>query len=547
MRKGNGVTTAFPASADTDAARGAAAIAASAAAVSGDTVFFAPGRSYTINQNIAKNGVTYFGTGCTIVNNGSATAPIFYDGGSAIAITVRGNINFTSTINGDAATDTLGIAKQTNTGSNFDIECGDLTLAWVDGPSHGTNEQAWFNGVGKLRFVGGNITHSNALDNNPTYIFWWRNGRWDISFTDAHCEVANAATFLVYAQILASAATRTADCNLFLNFNHISAGFGSIVAFADTTAQTVIPAVWVNGDFYEGQIQLGGGVKFYLTTQKYNGSILISNGNTLLDSQFFVSTQKWTNSLVGFNMDLSDQWLQVNGVVMMTIICNLFEPVTGNNLMLGCDDAGFISLMAGELPGAPGFTPISVSSGTFKIITGNISSDAGQSDIIQSGGVVMTSAGVRLTPSKVTGTVIGPQFPQHVVAAGTAYTLTNTSAAVTFGTTSPVTTLAATGDYIVRAFANYQYTAATFAASRAVTTKLRRTNNTAADLTNSSVALATDIVTAKTATFIPLEIEGSVYAGTAGDVISVFADVAVVPTAGSLQIVGAWIDARLVA
>lgn len=125
--------------------------------------------------------------------------------------------------------------------------------------------------------------------------------------------------------------------------------------------------------------------------------------------------------------------------------------------------------------------------------------------------------------------------PLSVHAAGTAYALTATSAALDFGTTDPTLTLNRAGTYLIFARARLDYNAATFAASRTATLKLRRTNNTAADLTGGSTSALTDIIT--TLTYTMADVSWAVLYTTANtnDAITIFGDVSVVPSAGSLD------------
>lgn len=134
--------------------------------------------------------------------------------------------------------------------------------------------------------------------------------------------------------------------------------------------------------------------------------------------------------------------------------------------------------------------------------------------------------------------------PLAVYAAGTVYQLTATPAAVTFGTTSPALTLDKAGTYRLRYRLLLKYNGATFAASKVVTSKLRRTNNTAADLTDSSAAVDTGVVTTLTQTFIEITREVFYTTATTDDIIALYGSVAEVPSVGSLDVVDAEITAQ---
>lgn len=123
-----------------------------------------------------------------------------------------------------------------------------------------------------------------------------------------------------------------------------------------------------------------------------------------------------------------------------------------------------------------------------------------------------------------------------VYAAGTAYTLTAVSAALDFGTTDPVLTINKAGTYLLIARANLELVGATFAANRTVTLKLRRTNNTAADLTSGSTAFGTNVTTTASGILLNANLPAVLYTTTnVNDAITIFGDVSVIPTAGSLQ------------
>lgn len=98
--------------------------------------------------------------------------------------------------------------------------------------------------------------------------------------------------------------------------------------------------------------------------------------------------------------------------------------------------------------------------------------------------------------------------------------------------------------YLLLARVRVDYTGATFAAVRTGTLKLRRTNNTAADIANSTVQYLTDIITTLTYTLEVIDLPPIVYTTTnSDDSISIFGDISVVPTAGSLDTVEASIVA----
>lgn len=134
-----------------------------------------------------------------------------------------------------------------------------------------------------------------------------------------------------------------------------------------------------------------------------------------------------------------------------------------------------------------------------------------------------------------------------VFAAGTVYTLTNTSQLVTFGTTSPSLTLTSRGTYALHGFVRVDFNAATFSAPRNFTVLLRRTNNTPANLTNSGTVFVVPIVTTLTNTMAMVPMKELFYTTTnADDVIELWADISTLPDAGSLQVVTASLAAILV-
>lgn len=150
-----------------------------------------------------------------------------------------------------------------------------------------------------------------------------------------------------------------------------------------------------------------------------------------------------------------------------------------------------------------------------------------------------------LLPSMVGSKTIPTKNNLSVYAAGTAYSLTATAAALTFGTTSPSLVLTEPGTYKITARVRTDYNGATFAAVRTSTLKLRRTNNTAADLTNGTVTAKTQVVTGFNGTFLDQTWTVNNYAtANIDDAIAIFGSLDVIPTAGSFDAAEAFIVAE---
>ncbi len=125
-------------------------------------------------------------------------------------------------------------------------------------------------------------------------------------------------------------------------------------------------------------------------------------------------------------------------------------------------------------------------------------------------------------------------------AAGTAYSFTNTQAALTFGTTQPAITVSIAGTYLLLAVVRTDLNGATFAATRNLTLKLRRTNNTAADVTSSSTTFATPVVTLISDTMATISLPPVIYTtANTDDAVTIFGALNTVPSAGSLDAVEA--------
>lgn len=118
-------------------------------------------------------------------------------------------------------------------------------------------------------------------------------------------------------------------------------------------------------------------------------------------------------------------------------------------------------------------------------------------------------------------------------ASGTAYTLTGTSAALDFGTTDPILTINKAGTYLIQGNVGVKYNGATYAGAQTVTFKFRRTNNTAADLSNGSRAVELPVLTTFTGGDV-MALPPVIYTATSGDILTVFGILSAVPAAGAV-------------
>lgn len=153
------------------------------------------------------------------------------------------------------------------------------------------------------------------------------------------------------------------------------------------------------------------------------------------------------------------------------------------------------------------------------------------------------TTGDKLKNSTVTVSGTGVLAVNSSIAAyavGTAYSLTNAQAALVFGTTSPSITVNVAGTYLLLSVVRLDYNGATFAASRNATIKLRRTNNTAADITNATTTYETAVVTLLSDTMATISLPPVIYTTTnTDDALTIFGGLNTAPSAGSLDAVEA--------
>lgn len=135
-------------------------------------------------------------------------------------------------------------------------------------------------------------------------------------------------------------------------------------------------------------------------------------------------------------------------------------------------------------------------------------------------------------------------YDLSVYATGTAYTMSNTSALLTFGTTSPSLTINKAGTYLLIARARVDNVNTTTGTAHTLEFKLRRTNNTAADISNSACSFIEQHEASLTDTACDIVLPHVIYTTVnANDVIELWGDVTVVPAVGTHQAIEASIVA----
>lgn len=166
------------------------------------------------------------------------------------------------------------------------------------------------------------------------------------------------------------------------------------------------------------------------------------------------------------------------------------------------------------------------------------------------GAVVTPSGGTFTSPLPIAGGGTGAgsvsaalaalgvgQAPITVYGSGATYVITASQQAVTMGGTSPSLVLTQAGTYLIFSRIRYDYQGKTFAANHVLTAKLRRTNNTAGDLSNANASIITPIITTVTESIV-VPLPPVVYQTTnTNDAIALYAGINALPAeAGTVEV-----------
>lgn len=196
ITKANGTVQAYPASTDTDAARGVSIETALAAAVAGDLITVRPG-GYSITSNILKDQVNWYFQQGAVVTRTSTTIPtnneaIFDDKGLQIVCSIDGLGQFIRDTTAwvpfeNEDTVNVSVLAMENVNSVIHFTCDKLTVTDDAGPTGLSSISCIAQFGGKL-FLRCNEIASDS------YGFWWTDGE---GYYD--CPRIQASLYTIYA------------------------------------------------------------------------------------------------------------------------------------------------------------------------------------------------------------------------------------------------------------------------------------------------------------------------------------------------------------
>lgn len=283
-----------------------------------------------------------------------------------------------------------------------------------------------------------------------------------------------------------------------------------------------------------------------------------TGADTVLIDGCFLESGHTALGLTSFGGSASNSvWRMVSTIISISTNCaepasfaglNQFAPPStaffnlgalGSTLILG-DNLATINEATKRGWAPDGTTIVIVSGGSYRDTTGNRNAffTNGVFGFCRYNGESVSSVPINFSTNFIGDgssiTNITPVITNFTTyASGTAYTLTGTSAALDFGTTDPILTINKAGTYLIQGNVGVKYNGATYAGAQTVTFKFRRTNNTAADLSNGSRAVELPVLTTFTGGDV-MALPPVIYTATSGDIVTVFGILSAVPAAGAV-------------
>lgn len=295
-------------------------------------------------------------------------------------------------------------------------------------------------------------------------------------------------------------------------------GLGTGVATALATPSSANLAAAITDETGSGAAVFGTSPT--ITTPTISGAIAFPDGV----KQTF--NPDGTTAGINVGAHTADPSSPANGDLWYDSTANeLTARINGANVALGAGGGGgtLTSTYVGYGDGSNALTGESVftyNATSNTLTVPNVDSSSGTATV----GPLKTSDGVNLLNER---TIYG---------AGTAYTLTNTAAAVDMGTTDPVVTINSAGTYLIQVRVLLNYAAATVSAETA-TIKLRRTNNSANDVTGATTTIDLPVATTLTHSYGAVTLPPVIYTTlNTDDSLTIFANVSATLGAGSIQV-----------
>lgn len=336
------------------------------------------------------------------------------------------------------------------------------------------------------------------------------------------------------------------------NTNQYVRGDGSIVSFPTIPSNT---NQLINGAGFLVSADIAGKLSISDTTSMLAPYMRINNAytKTQSDSRYYLLSDTFpsgkvmtsnaaNNAISGINNDLNGKaakatTLTINGVAF-DLSANRTWSNVGIELPSQTGQAGKALITNGSTVSWGTVLTAEVDGSTTNEIelpsqTGN----AGK--VLQTNG----SSVSWVTPSNAPGTNYYTSY-----SAGTGYNITTTPAKIDFtggGSVDPSITLGAAGTYVITSNVRIDYNGLTNVAANTVTVKLRRINNTAADLADATGGFTVPPVTLLTSTGGDCDVNTVIYTtANNNDVIELWASRSASISVGNIVAGNAWIVAH---
>jgi hypothetical protein len=373
LRTPAGAAVAFSASANTDAARGAALVAARSAAASGDLIEVFPG-GYAITASLAKAGVNWhFHAGAIVTYASDSAGGTWSDGGTSMSFSVTGDGDFIRTAT-DSGSTQIDIVSVTHASSVISISARDLS---TDHESDSVAGNCVYQSAGKL-YVRARKISAVGLSASATGV-WWLNGEMHVHAERIECTSAGGGQ-AVYGTCNA---TPTGDA--YITADEITSSIYAIYSNGSNTAA----AMWVRALIVRGTaslptaIQNAGSNRLYVETEKVFGQIGTSASSGLL----YVRAQK-QSALANGSSGAPSLIYIANGTARIAI--DHYDPVsfTGESIKV---TGGTLELLGGGFVGIASGKGFEITGGTARLqgLRVDTAANSSSNPVTKSGGTLI--------------------------------------------------------------------------------------------------------------------------------------------------------------